>query len=206
MATVILRPRTTVRYGSSATLTDVSNIWDGNSSTYATFSTSSFSSEADLFVKKFDYSSIPEGVQIISAKGVVEISTTKVTTTLIPKFGKQIINGATSLGVGTFSPTLTEASSADHISSATITAEEFATLKSYGEDGGIIIPVKKSSFVGTGGEEKIYEVYIEVTYSTEPIPTGTNDTRVGDSTPSKFYVGSSEVNKIYQGENLIYGG
>ena len=205
MTTVIIRPGMTYKYGSaSSSLTDVSNIWDGNSSTYATFSTTSFTSNAEFFVQKFDFSSIPEGVQIISARAVVEITATRVTTTLIPRLGRKIINGATGLGIGTFSPTITEASSADHISSATITPEEFATLKSYGDDGGIIIPIRRSSPFGSAAEEKIYEAYIEVTYSTEPIPTGTNNTRAGDLTPSKYYAGNNEVNKIYQGSELIY--
>ena len=202
MATIILRPSTTYRYGSSATLTDVSNIRDGDSSTYATFSTTSYTSEADVFLSKFDFSSIPDGVQITSIKAVVEISATRVNTSLLPKFGYKIINGAVSLNVGTFSPTITNASSSDHISSATMTLEDFTTLTSYGEGGGIIIPIKRSSPFGGSAEEKIYEVYIEVTYSSTP--SSTNNTRVGSSTPNKYYVGSSEVNKIYQGSDLIY--
>lgn len=198
MATIILRPSTSTR-SSNTSLSNVTNIWDGNDSTYAVFShTTNGTSIKYLFLNKFDFSSIPEGVQITSAIAVVKISTEKVSSSdWVPEFCTDI---ATTLSVGTFYPAITDSS---HVSSATMTAQDFATFKSYGDDAGIRIPIKRS-VIFQKATENIYEVYIEVTYSTEPIPTGTNDTRVGDLTPTKYYVGSNEVDKIYQGSSLIY--
>ena len=199
MATLILRPSTATLYDTTNTsITNSSNIWDGDSSTYATFSpTKNDTTTYYLWISGFNFSSIPANATISAVQAVVKISATRINTSLYPAFYNNGTWGPTKVELGTFDKVLTDSS---HETTATMTVANFETFKGYGNNAIIGIPIRKSSSIGSSSEN-IYEVYIEVTYTAT-----TNNTRVGSSTPSKFYVGGTAVDKIYQGNNLIYGG
>ena len=203
MATITLRPSVATQSNSEkTTLTNSENIWDGNTGTYAEFKHTQVGTTIYyLWISGFNFSSIPANAVVSEATAKITKRTSNyVSTSTRPKFYRNETSGPEEVELGTFDNNLGQNNY--NTISATMTAENFETFKGYGSDAIIGLPIKRSSVVSVATEQ-ICEVYIEVTYTTGG---GTNNTRVGNSTPSKFYVGNDNVSKIYQGDNLIYGG
>ena len=198
MATMKLIPSSYLLSNSSyLTISNANNMYtDTASTTYATINHNRSSKTAYyVYIRGFNFNDIPADAIITSAIIKVKARVANASTNQKPA----LYNNTTAIAAA---PTFgTAIGSSDTISTADIT-NTLNTYKTYGNNFGIRLSLNRTSTY-TASNMRIYGAEIEITYT---VPSPTNDTRVGNLTPSKYYIGINEVSKIYQGNTLIYEG
>lgn len=175
MATIRLKPSVATRSNTSyLSISNESNIWDNNTSTYATLNhTRNNTTAYYLYLGGFDFSSIPSDAEITDAKITVIASVTSASTSQKPA----LYNNTTALSLGTFS---TNIGTSTTTSTLTLTENNFNTFKNYGSNARVRLYLNRSNR-NTASSMKIYEVYIDVTY-TQTIKYNITTTLTGEGT------------------------
>lgn len=218
MATMRLIPSTYYLSNSNYILTNnISNMYSNtDSTTYGTFThnRASTSNTYYAYLRGFNFDDVPEAAEVTGFTIKIKASATGHTTSTSSSYYMSLYNGTAAIGSTSASGRLSTTVTTFTFSEGSLTWE---TLKSYGSNFGIRIPLRRASS-NTQDIISVYGAEIEVTYTLPNprtitvslsgegtvSPTGTISTYDGEQielviTPTDK---SSEVSATYNGTNI----
>ena len=183
MATLILRPTN----GTGSSWSNISNIYDGSTTTLGSVSISSNNYSNRTLTLTFDIGAIPTGVTINSA--ILNVSSKASANNRITM--RVDINGNSSNRVINQSQ-----SNAQNLYTVDI-ANNINSLSNL-----LITGYMTSS---TSTTFSVYEVWIDIDYTEKnKSSSGLNNIKLGDTTIQNIYLGTTRIVKGYLGNNLVF--
>ena len=181
MATMRLVPSTYALSNSNyLTISDATNMYaNTDSTTHATVTHTRASTNNTyyLYIRGFNFSSIPSGAEVSGFTVKIKASATGHTTSTSSSYYMSLINGTTQIGSTTASGRLSTTVTTFTFSNGSLTWD---TIVGYGSNFGIRVPLRRASS-NTADVLSVYGAEIEVTY-TVPNPRTITSTLTGSGT------------------------